>query len=62
MLQSLKISTDAYQILWYNEDKDVAVLLQMMIMRAQKPLTMQMGPFGPMITDTILSVIQFRTS
>nr|AKK25153.1 odorant receptor 5 [Dendroctonus ponderosae] len=56
--QSLKISTDAYKILWYNENKDVSVLLQMMIRRAQRPLTMQMGPFGPMVTDTILSTMK----
>nr|QXE93238.1 odorant receptor 12 [Eucryptorrhynchus brandti] len=56
--QSLAIADAAYNTLWYNESKSVKLMLQIMIMRAQKPLTMTIGPFSPMSTDTIVTTLK----
>ncbi|XP_050296984.1 odorant receptor Or2-like isoform X1 [Anthonomus grandis grandis] len=55
---SLAIADAAYNSLWYNENKNVKVMLKILMMRAQKPLTMDNGPFGPMTTNTIVSTLK----
>lgn len=55
-LQSLAVANAAYNSLWYNENKNVKAMLQIMIIRTQRPLTMTIGPFSPMTTDTIVTV------
>ncbi|XP_050296986.1 odorant receptor Or2-like isoform X3 [Anthonomus grandis grandis] len=56
--ESLAIADAAYNSLWYNENKNVKVMLKILMMRAQKPLTMDNGPFGPMTTNTIVSTLK----
>lgn len=59
LFKSLKVAETMYDTFWYKESKQYNVLLQLMLMRTQRPVTMRIGPFGAMTTSTILTVIEF---
>nr|WJJ63307.1 odorant receptor 7 [Pachyrhinus yasumatsui] len=57
-VQSLAISDAIYESKWHLFDKETTQLLQIMMMRAQDPLTMRIGPFGPITTETPLLIMK----
>uniref|UniRef100_M3V885 Odorant receptor 24 n=1 Tax=Ips typographus TaxID=55986 RepID=M3V885_IPSTY len=56
--QSLQVAQTIYDTFWYKESKQYNVLLQLMLMGAQRPVTMRIGPFGAMTTSTILTTMR----
>ncbi|KAL1502461.1 hypothetical protein ABEB36_007599 [Hypothenemus hampei] len=53
-IQSLSIGDAIYESLWYKQDEYTKKLLLIMVTQAQKPLSLTIGPFQPMTTDTII--------
>ncbi|XP_066156407.1 odorant receptor 67c-like [Euwallacea fornicatus] len=56
--QSLDVADSIFETSWYRENKEYKMLLQIMIMRAQRPVTMRIGPFGTMTTGTIMTTLK----
>ncbi|XP_076263492.1 putative odorant receptor 92a [Rhynchophorus ferrugineus] len=52
--QSLAIADSIFTSDWYLLDKDNLKLIQLIIIRAQKPLVVTIGPFAPMTTTSAL--------
>nr|WJJ63302.1 odorant receptor 2 [Pachyrhinus yasumatsui] len=57
-IQSLGIADASYQSLWYKENKNTKRLVNILIMRAQRPLTLTIGPLQPMTTETIITILK----
>ncbi|KAF7268983.1 hypothetical protein GWI33_017967 [Rhynchophorus ferrugineus] len=53
-IQSLAISDAMFESSWYLMDKEGQQLTHIVMMRAQKPLAITIGPFGPMTTQSAL--------
>ncbi|VEN51609.1 unnamed protein product [Callosobruchus maculatus] len=54
--QSSEISSAVYESDWYNMDKRVKKCLTIIMMRAQRPLTLSVGPFFTLTNDTAITV------
>lgn len=59
MFKSLAISDAIYESPWYEQSEAAKKLLLIMLMRAQKPFTLTIGPFNPMTTETVLMVRKY---
>ncbi|CAH0559342.1 unnamed protein product [Brassicogethes aeneus] len=58
IIMSKAISKSVGNSEWYNESKEVKHDLQVIITRAQKPLTVSIGTFYPMSTDTAIAILK----
>ncbi|KAL1488318.1 hypothetical protein ABEB36_014796 [Hypothenemus hampei] len=47
-IQSVNIAQAIFEYYWYEQSEHVKKILLIMIMRAQKPLFLSIGPFRPM--------------
>ncbi|XP_030748219.1 odorant receptor 49b-like [Sitophilus oryzae] len=56
--QSIALSDYIYKSPWYNSSEEVKKLLAIMMIRAQKPLVVTLGPFSPMTSNTALTTIK----
>ncbi|KAL1492102.1 hypothetical protein ABEB36_012594 [Hypothenemus hampei] len=56
--QSFRVAERIYAIQWYDKGKDFKVMVEMMMMRAQKPSNIKIGPLGVMTVNTIVSTVQ----
>ncbi|XP_060532764.1 odorant receptor Or2-like [Cylas formicarius] len=56
--QSLALSDALYDSLWYEQSETVRKVLLAMMVRAQKPLALTIGPFEPMTTQSAVTVIK----
>lgn len=52
----MKIADALYQSRWYDCGQNTKKIVQIMMMRAQRPLTISVGPFYVMSTETALVV------
>nr|QXE93223.1 odorant receptor 44 [Eucryptorrhynchus scrobiculatus] len=57
-VESEAIADAVYESKWYLLNKEANQLTQIMIARAQRPLLMTIGPFGPMTTNSVLMVLK----
>ncbi|XP_030746644.1 odorant receptor 30a-like [Sitophilus oryzae] len=58
IIQSTAIATAAYDSEWYHFNDEYKKRLLFLIIRAQKPLSMNIGSFGPMTKETALFMIR----
>ncbi|CAG9772714.1 unnamed protein product [Ceutorhynchus assimilis] len=58
MIQSEGVADALFESKWYLLNKEAKQLTQIMIARARRPLTMTIGRFGPMTTNSALLVIK----
>ncbi|XP_066262365.1 odorant receptor 67c-like [Euwallacea similis] len=56
--ESLNVADSIFQTSWYMENKEYKMVLQIMIMRAQRPVAMRIGPFGTMTAGTIMTTLK----
>lgn len=54
--QSLAIANAAYDSQWMDQNNNVKKIIYIMIMRAQKPLVLNIGAFGVMNAESALTV------
>nr|WJJ63324.1 odorant receptor 24 [Pachyrhinus yasumatsui] len=57
-LQSLAIADAIYESPWYEQNEAAKKLLHIMLLRAQRPLVLTIGPFNPMTTETALMTMK----
>ena len=57
LVESQEIPLSIWNSPWYNFDEDIKKSLTLIIVRAQKPLSLMVGPFYQMSTETLVSVI-----
>ncbi|XP_030767716.1 odorant receptor 49b-like [Sitophilus oryzae] len=57
-VQSVAVATNAYMSPWYNENKKIRQMIAMIILRAQKPAVITIGPFKPMTPETAIMVMK----
>ncbi|XP_060517873.1 odorant receptor 45b-like isoform X2 [Cylas formicarius] len=62
MVQSAELATALYESKWHEQDKQSNALLQIMLIRSQKPLAITIGPFGPMTVDAGMSRVRLAYS
>ncbi|XP_060518352.1 odorant receptor 49b-like [Cylas formicarius] len=62
ILQSAALATALYESGWYYQDHETQVLLHLMMIRCQKPLTISIGPFGSMTVDAGMSRLRLAYS
>ncbi|XP_060518036.1 odorant receptor 45b-like [Cylas formicarius] len=62
VIQSGKLSSALYKSEWYDQDIKTKVLVYIMVMRCQKPLSLTIGSFGPMTTDAVISRMKLTYS
>ncbi|XP_060531434.1 odorant receptor 67c-like [Cylas formicarius] len=55
LTQSLELGTALYESKWFDQTKRVIAVIQIMLLRCQKPLTLSVGPFGPLTVDVAAS-------
>ncbi|XP_050300122.1 odorant receptor Or2-like [Anthonomus grandis grandis] len=58
VIQSMAIGSAMYESKWYLLNKEAKQLSQIVIARAQKPIRMTIGPFGPMTNESAVMVIK----
>ncbi|XP_023310497.1 odorant receptor Or2-like [Anoplophora glabripennis] len=58
MLESINISTTVYECGWYDEPRKVKQMMVMVILRANKALGLDIGPFTTMTLNTFLGIIK----
>ncbi|KAF7271071.1 hypothetical protein GWI33_016031 [Rhynchophorus ferrugineus] len=56
-VESVAVSDAAYDSSWYASSYNIKQMIQMVIMRSNKPLLLTIGPFNPLTTQTVISVI-----
>ncbi|XP_030747766.1 odorant receptor Or2-like [Sitophilus oryzae] len=56
--QSIGISDAISKSCWYNMNKSVQESMVLIMMRAQRPLVITIGPFGPMSIDTAITIMK----
>ncbi|XP_074035207.1 odorant receptor 30a [Leptinotarsa decemlineata] len=56
--QSLELSNALYESRWYEHSVAVKKCIHLMMLRSQRPLTLQIGPFYPMTMSTALSTVK----
>ncbi|XP_030758241.1 odorant receptor Or2-like [Sitophilus oryzae] len=58
-LQSIAVATMAFKCNWYEEyNKEIRQMILMIILRAQKPAVLTIGPYKPMTTQTAVMVMK----
>ena len=57
-VQSISIADAAYNVQWYNHSTKFKKILQMIIMRAQSPCLIHVGPFFPLTLEHFQNVSQ----
>ncbi|XP_060533845.1 odorant receptor 49b-like [Cylas formicarius] len=57
-MQGLRLSDAIYESSWYNYDKELKRHLLMVMIRAQKPLVLTIGPFGEMVLQSSLTIMK----
>ncbi|XP_060518276.1 odorant receptor 30a-like [Cylas formicarius] len=62
IVQSAELATALYESEWYEQDKHSNALLQIMMIRSQKPLAITIGSFGPMTVDAGMSRMRLAYS
>ncbi|XP_060533347.1 odorant receptor 49b-like isoform X2 [Cylas formicarius] len=60
--QSLELAPALYQSNWYECDKDSRILIRIMLMRCQKPLSIDIGSFGAMTVRSAMSRLKLAYS
>ncbi|CAG9772682.1 unnamed protein product [Ceutorhynchus assimilis] len=55
VISSTNLGMAVYESNWYEQDKRTNQLLFILLMRTQKPLSVHIGPFGPLTIDAALS-------
>nr|AUF73013.1 odorant receptor [Anoplophora chinensis] len=58
MVESIEISSAVYECEWYNEPHQVKQLMSLVILRANRPLGLDIGPFSTMTLNTFLGIIK----
>nr|XP_023021046.1 odorant receptor 30a-like [Leptinotarsa decemlineata] len=58
LLTSLELSNALYESRWYEHSVAVKKCIHLMMLRSQRPLTLQIGPFYPMTMSTALSTVK----
>ncbi|XP_060533764.1 odorant receptor 30a-like isoform X2 [Cylas formicarius] len=56
VVQSLELSSALYESKWYECERGSRILIGIMLMRCQKPLSIDIGSFGPMRIKSAMSV------
>ncbi|XP_060533770.1 odorant receptor 45b-like [Cylas formicarius] len=56
VFQSLELAPALYQSKWYECSKESRILISMMLMRCQKPLSIDIGSFGAMTIQSAMTV------
>lgn len=56
IFKSVAVSDAAYDSSWYMSSPNIKRMIQMAIMRSNKPLLLTIGPFNPLTTQTVISV------
>ncbi|XP_060533487.1 uncharacterized protein LOC132706267 isoform X2 [Cylas formicarius] len=62
VVQSLELAPALYQSKWYECSKESRVLINIMLMRCQKPLTIDIGLFGPMTVQSAMTRLKLAYS
>ncbi|XP_060518334.1 uncharacterized protein LOC132697080 isoform X2 [Cylas formicarius] len=62
VIASGALATALYESKWYEQCYHTQVLLQIMLMRSQKPLSMSIGPFGSLTADAAMSRVRMAYS
>ncbi|XP_066249279.1 odorant receptor 10-like [Euwallacea similis] len=57
-LESMAVSDSVYESPWTNKSTEVRSILRMIILRAQRPLALKIGPFLPLTTYAAIAVIK----
>ncbi|XP_060533344.1 odorant receptor 49b-like isoform X2 [Cylas formicarius] len=60
--QSLQLAPALYQSKWYECDRESRILIRIMLMRCQKPLSIDIGSFGPMTVRSAMSRLKLAYS
>ncbi|XP_060523732.1 uncharacterized protein LOC132700431 [Cylas formicarius] len=55
--ESSKLATALYESRWYEQTPQTKIIMQFMLMRCQRPLSINIGPFGPITLDAAISAI-----
>ncbi|XP_060530428.1 odorant receptor 30a-like [Cylas formicarius] len=55
LTQSLKLADALYESSWYEQIRETKILIHTMLLRCQKPLTLSIGPLGPLTVDVAAS-------
>ncbi|XP_060530994.1 odorant receptor 49a-like [Cylas formicarius] len=55
LIQSENLASALYNSNWYDQNQRTKVLVRIIMLRCQKPLTISIGPFGAMTTNAVLS-------
>ncbi|KAJ8983700.1 hypothetical protein NQ317_009135 [Molorchus minor] len=58
MEQSSNVALAVWQSEWYEEPQKVKQMMLMMIMRSNKALTLDIGPFSTMTLNTLLGILK----
>ncbi|GJQ70816.1 hypothetical protein Trydic_g743 [Trypoxylus dichotomus] len=58
ILQSVKIATSIWESDWFEYDEQIKKSLMLVMLRSQKPLTLSVGPFYSMSTETALTILR----
>nr|QXE93214.1 odorant receptor 33 [Eucryptorrhynchus scrobiculatus] len=61
-LQSINIALGIYESHWYRYDKEIQKMVHIIIMRAMKPVSLTIGPFGPLTAKTGLERLKLAYS
>ncbi|XP_060535491.1 odorant receptor 45b-like [Cylas formicarius] len=57
-VQSLKLADALYHSAWYEQNEKIKKSILLMIIRAQKPLVLTIGPFDAMTTNSALRIMK----
>ncbi|XP_066149961.1 odorant receptor 10-like [Euwallacea fornicatus] len=57
-LESMAVSDSVYESSWVNKSIEVKTILRLIILRAQRPLALNIGPFLPLTTYAAIAVIK----
>ncbi|XP_060528739.1 odorant receptor Or2-like [Cylas formicarius] len=55
LTQSSNLADALYQSNWYDQSNEAKILIRTMLLRCQRPLTMSIGPLGPLTLDVAAS-------
>ncbi|XP_060523935.1 odorant receptor 30a-like isoform X5 [Cylas formicarius] len=61
IIQSSELAKALFESDWYQHDSEVKVMVHVMLIRCQKPLSLKIGPFGAMDLDVGISICVFAT-
>ncbi|XP_060534058.1 odorant receptor 9a-like [Cylas formicarius] len=57
-VESLALSDALYDSPWYNQNKTCRKMLRIVMIRAQRPLELTIGPFNPMTMESALAILK----